>query len=386
MGKTLRILIVEDSQDDALLVVQELRRSGYEPSFERVDQGPALRAALGAGRWDVVIADYSMPHFSGLAAIAIVREAGFDVPVIVVSGAIGEETAVAAMRAGANDYVMKDRLARLGPAVERELRETEERRGRRVAEAALHKTEQELSEAQRELMQSEKLAALGRFSSGIAHEVKNPLGIILGGTEFLANRLAKSDEDVKTAITKVREAALRAASILDEMLKFARPSELKLQPMDPNEVVKDALSLFQYGIGSRKVELKTTFAPGSLRIRVDRNQIQQVLFNLLANAVEAVPDGGFVRTTVSEVPAGRSPLKKRSCAIEIADAGVGISRENLPRVFEPFFSTKRDTKGTGLGLSVARTIVDHHGGSLRMASTPGKGTTATITLSLAEGP
>jgi two-component system, NarL family, sensor histidine kinase UhpB len=130
----IRVLIVEDVEDDALLVMGELKRNGYAPTVRRVDTAKVLSSALAEHPWDIVLADYSMPQFDALAALAIIRKADIDIPVIIVSGAIGEETAVAAMRAGANDYVMKGNLARLAPAVERELRDAEVRRQRRIAD------------------------------------------------------------------------------------------------------------------------------------------------------------------------------------------------------------------------------------------------------------
>lgn len=137
MNGALQILIVEDSENDALLLELELQRAGYQTVCHRVDTAAAMGAALDRQRWDVVIADYVMPMFNGLAALALVREKGLDLPFIIVSGHITEDTAVAAMKAGAHDYVMKDKLARLGPAVERELREAEVRHQRRRTEETL---------------------------------------------------------------------------------------------------------------------------------------------------------------------------------------------------------------------------------------------------------
>ncbi len=145
MSTPLRVLIVEDAEDDTLLVLRELRRGGYEPTFERVDTPEAINAALEQQTWDIVLSDYAMPRFSMPAALAMVKEKGLDLPFIIVSGAIGEEAAVAAMRAGAHDYVMKSNLARLAPAVERELREAEVRRERKRAEEALRESEEHYS-------------------------------------------------------------------------------------------------------------------------------------------------------------------------------------------------------------------------------------------------
>lgn len=139
MGKLLRALIVEDSQDDAELLLQKLRRGGYKPTFERVATPEAMRAALNRQTWDIVFADHSMPHFNGTTALALLKEKGLDLPFIFMSGTIGEDVAVAAMKAGANDYIMKGNLKRLVPAVERELREADVRKERkRVEETIQH--------------------------------------------------------------------------------------------------------------------------------------------------------------------------------------------------------------------------------------------------------
>ncbi|MGH7411491.1 MAG: response regulator, partial [Candidatus Methylomirabilis sp.] len=137
MGTPLRVLIVEDSEDDAALLVRELRRGGYDPEIRRVDTTAAMSAALDRETWDIVISDYTMPRFSAPAALSLFQERGLDVPFIIVSGTVGEDAAVAAMKAGAHDYLMKGKLARLVPAVERELREAEGRRERKRAEVTL---------------------------------------------------------------------------------------------------------------------------------------------------------------------------------------------------------------------------------------------------------
>ncbi len=133
----LRVLIVEDSEDDTLLMVRELQRGGFDPVFERVQTPASMTAALQAQAWDLIISDYSMPQFGGGAALTLFKQQGLDIPFIAVSGVIGEDTAVEMMKAGADDYVMKSRLARLAPAVRRELRAAQERRVRKQAEAAM---------------------------------------------------------------------------------------------------------------------------------------------------------------------------------------------------------------------------------------------------------
>lgn len=152
MNKALKVLIVEDSEDDAFLLLAHLRRGGYEPQFRRVDTASDLIAALSEQKWDIVFSDHNMPRFSSTAALEIVRACDVDIPFLIVSGSIGEETAVASMKAGAQDYLMKGNLARLVGAVNRELKDAEDRRARRAAERALLAREEEFRIA-REIQQ-----------------------------------------------------------------------------------------------------------------------------------------------------------------------------------------------------------------------------------------
>jgi two-component system, cell cycle sensor histidine kinase and response regulator CckA len=166
MGTHLRVLSVEDSERDAALLRRHLERAGYELTFARVETPAAMRAALETREWDIILADYTMPQFGALAALALLKETGLDIPFIVISGTVGEELAVEAMRVGANDYMMKDKLARLAPAVERELHEAENRRARRRAENALRESEdryRDLVEHSQELICTHDLA--GRLLS-----------------------------------------------------------------------------------------------------------------------------------------------------------------------------------------------------------------------------
>ena len=141
MGSPLHVLMVEDSEDDAMLLIRELRRGGYDPTFERVDTPEAMKTALDREIWDAVIADYVMPRFSGFGALSLLQESGLDLPFIIVSGKVGEDIAVEAMKAGANDYILKGNLARLVPAIRRELREAIDRKERKRAEEALRESE-----------------------------------------------------------------------------------------------------------------------------------------------------------------------------------------------------------------------------------------------------
>src|SRR5688572_18662659 len=141
MATSLRVLIVEDFEDDALLTVRELRRAGYDVEFKRVETAAAMTAALNQRSWDLVIADYCLPQFSGTAALALLTATGLDIPFLIISGSIGDDVAVEVMKSGAHDYMLKGNLKRLVPSVERELRDAEVRRQRRRTELALSESE-----------------------------------------------------------------------------------------------------------------------------------------------------------------------------------------------------------------------------------------------------
>ena len=154
MSKLLRVLIIEDSEDDALLLAHEIKQGGYVPTLERVDTAEAMRSALAKQTWDIILSDYNMPHFSASTALELFRQSELDIPFIIVSGAIGEETAVAMMKAGAHDYVMKDNLSRLLPAINRELEDAEVRRARKRAEEQLENSFVNLAETMSRAMES----------------------------------------------------------------------------------------------------------------------------------------------------------------------------------------------------------------------------------------
>jgi signal transduction histidine kinase len=212
------------------------------------------------------------------------------------------------------------------------------------------------------------LAAIGRLASGVAHEVKNPLGIIMGGMEYLEHKLSSVDDETRSDMKKVREAVKRADAVVQGLLKFSRPSDLKIEKINPNDMVNSALSLLQYKIQLANIKVRIELSGPETTVEVDRAQIEQVLINVLLNAMDAMPMGGQITVTAG------------SGVIEIRDEGEGISAHDLSKVFEPFFTTKRDKKGTGLGLYISRMIVENHHGKMLIESELGKGTLVRITL------
>jgi signal transduction histidine kinase len=373
MAAPLRVLLVEDSEDDAVLITRELRRGDYAPTVERVETEAAMRTAL-AEPWDVVISDYSLPKFGGPAALALLRASGLDIPFIVVSGAIGEEVAVAAMKAGAQDYLMKGNLARLVPALQRELREAEERRRRRLAE-------EERAALEQAARRAEKLAALGTLAAGLAHELNNPIGIICSRIEvmLLEAEATGLPEGLRSDLQVLHRNAERVARIAQGLLSFSRQSPTTQDLVQLNDVVRETLLLTERQVTSTGISLTVETAATLPPVRGDGSALEQVLLNLVTNAGAAVEVGGRIKITTR-----CHPERAGWVQLIVADSGRGISPDVLPRIFDPFFSTK--SGGTGLGLSVSDGIVREHGGTIEVESTPGLGTRFTITLPAADSP
>jgi len=241
----------------------------------------------------------------------------------------------------------------------------------------------ELEAAQAQLIQSEKLASLGQLAASIAHEINNPLTGVLTYARLLARRLATDLPEGEGRQAAQRQLALvereteRCCAIVRNLLQFARQREPKVEPVDVNGVVGEALSLVGNRLSIQGIELDRRLAPLP-EVPADAGQLRQVFVNILLNACEAMGPGGemTVRSRVS--PAGDG------VEVAIADTGPGIPPENLARIFDPFFTTKE--KGTGLGLSVAYGIVQRHGGRIDVRSRPGEGTAMTVWLPRAGPP
>ena len=376
MTRPLHVLIVEDMEDDALLLLRELRKGGYEVSHERVDTPEAMKVALDRGGWDCVFSDYSMPRFSGLAALALVKQRELDVPFIIVSGTIGEEVAVEAMKSGAHDYIMKGNLKRLPPAVAREIREAEERQARKQAEKALRQTEEQLR-------QSQKLEAIGRLAGGIAHDFNNQLAIILGYSDMLLDLLDANDPS-RNRLGMIKEAATRAASLTRQLLAFSRKQVLEPCVLDLNSAVTELTKMLRPLIGE-DIELALALDPALGSVKVDPTQIDQIIMNLAVNARDAMPEGGRLTIGTANVELDEGYSSEHVSVqpgpyamLSITDTGIGMERETQTHIFEPFFTTKESGKGTGLGLATVYGIVKQSEGYIWVYSELGRGTTFKI--------
>lgn len=260
------------------------------------------------------------------------------------------------------------------------------------AEDELKKTLYKLKETQNQLIQNEKMAALGRLASGLAHQIRNPLEIIIMGVEFVANTLPNKDKNSKKAIEKIKQAAERTNNVITNFLRFSRKSELVFKPINVNMLIDEAVNLLEYKINLNNIKIRRKYAEESIKVEADKGMLQQVFMNLLNNAIDAMPNGGEIRINVKNKKAKKIAertgyrdsdyfkIGEIMTVIEIEDTGKGITGDELPKVFEPFFTTKDVDKGTGLGLSLAHLIIDRHRGTIGVESTIDKGTKFTIKL------
>lgn len=365
MSVPLRVLIVEDSEDDGDLIVRELRRGGYDVQFERVDTAPAIEAAINSSDWDLIISDFSMPVFSGIDALAQVRKKRPDVPFIFVSGTMGEETAVAAMKNGAQDYLMKGNLKRLVPAVQRELRDAEERRTRKRLEDHVH--------------QLQRFEAIGRLAGGVAHDFNNMIGAIMGWAEMGCEDVPQGTR-TRERFEKIREQSSKAAKLTSQLLAFGRRQILQRRNVNLNTLVQEEMSFLGKVIGAG-IEVKVLSAPELAITQADPTQVEQVLMNLCLNARDAMPNGGQLiietrNVEIDEQYCRAHPHAKsgKYVLLSVSDSGIGMDKATLEQIFEPFFTTKEMGHGTGLGLATVYGIVKQHGGFIYVYSEPGLGT------------
>jgi signal transduction histidine kinase len=280
------------------------------------------------------------------------------------------------LQCGAHDFLVKGRLARLGPALDRAFREV----------AARH----ERTRLEEQLRQFQKMEAVGQLAGGIAHDFNNLLTAILGYSELLRKRMHDTPDAVAD-LDEIQKAGERAAELTQQLLTFGRKQQLELQALDLNHVITDVENMLHRIIGD-DIRLETGISSTPAIVKADRGQIEQVLLNLAVNARDAMPRGGSITIDTSRaappdrvLPTGAASPPDGWVAFRIRDTGCGMSPEVQARMFEPFFTTKGLGKGTGLGLSTVYGIVSQSGGCIDVDSRPDRGTTFTIYLPASAG-
>jgi two-component system NtrC family sensor kinase len=250
---------------------------------------------------------------------------------------------------------------------------------RKVAErtAELEQANQSLRDAQRQLVMSEKLAAIGQLTAGVAHEINNPIAVIQGNLDMLKSALGQNAQPVQEEIRLIHEQVNRVRVIVTKLLQFARPEEFAgyVEAVDVNAAIADMLVLVRHQVKSGDVRVVEQLH-ATRQIGINRNELLQVLINLTVNAIQAMPKGGTLTLTTRD---WESEDGTPGVEIEVSDTGAGIAAENLPRIFDPFFTTKKQ-QGTGLGLSISYALLERYGATIAAQSTVGEGTNFTLQL------
>jgi PAS domain S-box-containing protein len=503
MTAPLRVLLLEDRDSDAALAARELKRAELECETRLVQTEEAFRRELRAFTPDIVLADYSIPGFGGMAALEILQRESPLTPLIIVTGTLDEETAAECIKAGAADYVLKTHLARLGPAVRGALAMGRSREEKTAAEAALRASEQRfralvehswdaialfaadgtilygspatsrilgyelpafvgrnafelihpddreavvarLTEAmmhprvrvdvsarvlhrdgswrylegiftnllddpsvgaivnnyrdvserrslQEQIIQAQKMEAVGRLAGGVAHDFNNILTAIGGYTDLLLADLAP-DDPRRHDVDEIHRAAERAAALTQQLLAFSRRQVMQPKVLDLNALVLDIEKLLRRLIGE-DVLLTSVLEPGLGHVRADPGQLQQVILNLAVNARDAMPEGGRLTIETHNVELRETYAEEHRAVtpgpyalLAVTDTGAGMTAETQAHLFEPFFTTKGLGKGTGLGLATVYGIIKQTGGHIWVYSELGRGTTFKVYLPRVDEP
>ncbi len=358
MTEPLRVLCVDDSEDDTWLLTRELQRCGYDPQVLRVETPAALRAALTSQSWDLVLTDYVLPHFDSLEPLKILGGSGLDLPCIMVSGSMGEEFAVAAMKAGAHDYLLKDHLERLGPAIERERREAANR-------------------ARRRRLEEQK----NEFLSLASHELKTPITAISGMAYLLLKRAEQdgTPDRERRALNIIIQQSERLTRLVNELLDITRIDQHRLHlvcaAVELGALAEQVAEQVRLLTNQHTI---TVAAAPPVSVWGDQQRLEQVLINLIENGVKYSPHGGPVTVHVGATA-------DHGWA-EVHDQGIGIPPEELPFVFERFFRAENvdvNSAGLGLGLYLCREVIKQHGGRITVESTLGSGSCFRVEVPLA---
>jgi signal transduction histidine kinase len=401
MPDPISVLVVEDEAADFELVVRGLQRAGINAQCRRVDNEAEYRGELHA-RPDIVLSDYVLPAFSALRALQLLDESGLDIPLIVLTGTVSEEIVVESMKQGAADYLLKDRMTRLGPAVRRAMQERKLRAEKRRADARaavafelaqanreLQESNRQLRETQAQLIQTEKLASLGQLVAGIAHEINNPLAFVVNnlfivesgldslGAEIEPHLAAPSLGKLRKArarLGEMRQGLDRVKELVLDLRTFSRLDAAEFATVDVVETIEAVLLLLDYRMNG-VVRLEKHYAPART-LCCYAGRLNQVVMNLIANAVDAVLGVGQGKIVIatSQIP--------EFFLISVRDTGAGIPEAIRSKIFDPFFTTKPVGQGNGLGLAISYGIVQDHGGSIEVHSEEGVGTEFTVKIPL----
>lgn len=408
--RTISVLLIEDEPEVASLMSAMLKKAkNIQCEIDIAGKLTSGIDILNHKKFDAILLDLSLPDSSGLETLRSVYARSAGTPIVVLTGIDDEEIATQAVRQGAQDYMVKgstdingmvrsviyaierkrteealrkahdeledkvrERTCELQEANKKLLKEIQERREK---EEEVRVANSRLKETQAQLIQAAKMEVVGGLASGVAHEVKNPLAIILQGVEYLERKISANDQSIVTTIGFIRNSVERADNIVRGLMDFSSIKELNIsrQPIVP--IIDKGLMFLKHQFNKQHIKLDKQVAAHLPDIAIDRNKIEQVLLNLLMNAADAMPKGG---TLTLKIYTKDNPPDRSSLIVEILDTGTGIESEALAHIFDPFFTTKRTKGGTGLGLSIVRSILEIHKAAINIRNRPDGGTQVTV--------
>jgi len=366
MNSPLRVLHLEDSPDDAILIRRKLRAEFPRCEVIRVDDESGFRAGLKAGPLDLILSDYRVPAFHGMNALMLARELCPEVPFLFLSGLLGDELAVDCLKAGATDYLLKDRPARFAPAVRRALTEADLRAKRKHFQAELEQRNRDLLKRNQEIE---------NFYHTLSHELKTPLTSALEFIAIVVDGLGGPINDAqKEYLGIAKDSCHQMRNCINDLLDATRLETgkfaLHTKPAALDALAHRVLTALRPAAQEKKVTLTEEIQPGLPLLPLDEQRMVQVISNLLGNALKYTPPGGSVFVKVSEVA--------DALEFSVRDTGCGIPRAEQEHIFDRLYQVKTGdaaTGGIGLGLYLCRELVQLHGGRIWVESQPGKGST-----------
>ena len=369
--KPIRLLLVDDEDDFRRAMAKRLARRDL--GCDQAANGNECLSILEKKPMDVVVLDVKMPGMSGMDVLQNIKDTYPNTEVILLTGHATTFDGIEGIKSGAFDYLMKpielehlyNKIIQAYDKIQRISAEKKEAEYRKQVE--------------RQMIATERLASLGTLAAGVAHEINNPLAIIRESAGWMQQLFAREElkniprhDDFTKALDKVEKSVERASRTTHQLLGFVGKSEPLVSEVNLMELVEESLRLITHEVKNRDITIERRMEPSLNSIQSDPYQLRQVLLNLLTNAVHAIKSVGTI--TISLKDLGDSQV------IMVSDTGQGIPRENLAKIFEPFFSTKPPGEGTGLGLFVTRGILEKLGGTIKVESTVGLGTSMSIRL------
>lgn len=367
MEKDLKVLVLEDQEEDHQLITRSLQKAGLNVETRRVDTREEFLHALREYPADVILSDHSLPQFNSAEALKLCRREGLRIPFILVTGEVSEEFAVNSLKQGADNYVLKTNLARLPSAINSALRQRKDEIAKIKANEALHSQNEELKKINREL---------DSFVYSVSHNLKAPLMSVLG----LINLAKMEDEKLGNAFGSYFGMMERSIHKLDdtlkEILEYSRNArqELAIEEVDVTRIITDNLERMQYLPGSEKLR-KDVNINVAAPLLSDAYRISVIFNNLISNAIKYADqdkEDSFLRINID--------IDERSARFVVEDNGIGIAKEYLEKVFDMFFRATMQKEGAGLGLYIVKETIEKLYGTIQVESEPRVGTSFIIEI------